>query len=91
MNYLFKNVNDKYSTCNEDSEIYKQIKEADEINKELSSETSLPLSSTSTTLLYTTHPQAVYTSRLLDYKNLPEPNNANDNDDNSLGTEYSGN
>jgi serine/threonine protein kinase len=68
----------------EDSEIYKQSKEADEINKKLSSETSLPLSSTSTILSYTTHPQAVYTSRLLDYKNLPEPKNADNNNDNSL-------
>ena len=31
-----------------------------------------PIVSTS----YTTHPQAIYTSRLLDYKNLPEPQNS---------------
>ena len=30
--------------------------------------------------------QAVYTSRLLDFKNLPEPKNANNNE-----TEYTGN
>jgi serine/threonine protein kinase len=41
-------------------------------------------------LSYTTHIQAVYTSRLLNYKNLPEPRNADDND-NSSATEYSGN
>uniref|UniRef100_U9TS71 Uncharacterized protein n=1 Tax=Rhizophagus irregularis (strain DAOM 181602 / DAOM 197198 / MUCL 43194) TaxID=747089 RepID=U9TS71_RHIID len=35
-----------------------------------------------------THPQAVYTSRLLDFKNLPEPKNADNNDD-LLGIEYS--
>ncbi|CAB5363811.1 unnamed protein product [Rhizophagus irregularis] len=43
-----------------------------------------------TTLSYITNPQAVYTSRLLDFKNLPEHKNAVDNkaDDNSIG-EYS--
>ncbi|CAB5363879.1 unnamed protein product [Rhizophagus irregularis] len=39
--------------------------------------TSLPYNGT--TLSYTTNPQAVYTSRLLDFKNLPEPKNAIDN------------
>ncbi len=55
------------------SEINKQIKAADEINEKL----SLPatLSSPSGTLSYVTHPQAIYTSRLLDFKNLPEPKN----------------
>ncbi|PKC06446.1 hypothetical protein RhiirA5_419577 [Rhizophagus irregularis] len=45
---------------------------------------------TGPTLSYTTNPQAVYTSRLLNFKNLPEPKNAIDNkdDDNSFG-EYS--
>jgi hypothetical protein len=36
-----------------------------------------------------THPQAVYTSRLLNFKNLPEPRNA-DNNDNLCGIECSG-
>ena len=72
-----------------DSVIYKQIEEADEINEKLASSATLPLSSTDT-LSYITHPQAVYTSRLLDYKDLPEPKNANNNDD-LLGIEYSGN
>ncbi|CAB4445142.1 unnamed protein product [Rhizophagus irregularis] len=57
-----------------------QVKEADEINKKLFSTVQSPLSSTST-LSYTTHSQAVYTSRLLDFKNLPEPKNADKNDD----------
>ncbi|RIA85952.1 hypothetical protein C1645_830018 [Glomus cerebriforme] len=30
----------------------------------------------STELIYTTHPQAIYTSRLLNFNNLPEPRNA---------------
>ncbi|GBB83385.1 hypothetical protein RclHR1_10100002 [Rhizophagus clarus] len=57
------------------SDIYKQFKEADEINEKSSSTVRSPSLSTST-LSYTTHPQAVYTSRLLDFKNLPEPKNA---------------
>src|SRR5437660_1236100 len=54
----------------EDSLIYKQVREADKINKQI----SLPTNSSSPTniLSYITHPQAVYTSRLLDFKNLPE-------------------
>ncbi|CAB4483431.1 unnamed protein product [Rhizophagus irregularis] len=56
-----------------------QVKEADEINKKASFPVQLPLSSTSM-LSYITHPQAVYTSRLLDFKNLPQPKNANNDD-----------
>ncbi|UZO10616.1 uncharacterized protein OCT59_002196 [Rhizophagus irregularis] len=72
-----------------DYEIKKQIEEADKINEKL---TSSSLLYTGPTLSYTTNPQAVYTSRLLDFKNLPEPKNTIDNkgDDNSFG-EYSGN
>ncbi|CAB4426939.1 unnamed protein product [Rhizophagus irregularis] len=54
----------------------KQAEEADKINEKFTS-TSLPYNGT--TLSYTTNPQAVYTSRLLDFKNLPEPKNAIDN------------
>ncbi|UZO23167.1 uncharacterized protein OCT59_015511 [Rhizophagus irregularis] len=65
------------------SEINKQIEEADKINEKFTS-TSLPY--IGATLSYTTNPQAVYTSRLLDFKNLPEQKNAIDsnNDDNSF-------
>ncbi|POG58607.1 kinase-like domain-containing protein [Rhizophagus irregularis DAOM 181602=DAOM 197198] len=71
-----------------DREINKQIEEADKINEKL---TSSSLLYTGPTLSYTTNRQAIYTSRLLDFKNLPEPKNAIDNkdDDNSFG-EYSG-
>jgi serine/threonine protein kinase len=74
----------------DETEITKQVKEAKKINEKLTS--SSLLYSTGTTLSYTTNPQAVYTSRLLDFRNLPEPKNAIDNkdDDNSFG-EYSGN
>ncbi|EXX62737.1 kinase-like domain-containing protein [Rhizophagus irregularis DAOM 181602=DAOM 197198] len=68
-----------------DSVICEQVKEADETNKKSSSSVQSPISSTST-LSYMTHPQAVYISRLLNFKNLPEPINA-DNED----LEYSGN
>ncbi|POG72259.1 kinase-like domain-containing protein [Rhizophagus irregularis DAOM 181602=DAOM 197198] len=69
------------------TEIKRQIEEADKINEKLTTSSSLY---TGPTLSYTTNPQAVYTSRLLDFKNLPEPKNAIDNkdDDNSFG-EYS--
>jgi len=70
----------------ENSPINQQIREADEINKQLP-----PLTIPSTDILsYATHPQAIYTSRLLDFKNLPDPKNA-DNNDNSFETQYSGN
>ncbi|UZO22877.1 uncharacterized protein OCT59_015226 [Rhizophagus irregularis] len=64
---------DEYKKMHNDCEINKQSKEADKINKKFTS-TSLPYNGT--TLSYTTNPQAVYTSRLLDYKNLPKPKNA---------------
>ncbi|POG78606.1 kinase-like domain-containing protein [Rhizophagus irregularis DAOM 181602=DAOM 197198] len=77
---LFHELYIKLNNSEVDSVIYRQVKEADEINKKSSSTFQSPLSSTST-LSYITHPQAVYTSRLLDFKNLPEPENADKNDD----------
>jgi hypothetical protein len=69
-------------------DISKEIEEADKINKL----TSSSLIYTGTTLSYTTNPQAIYTSRLLDFKNLPEPKNFIDNNDNNnLFEEYSSN
>src|SRR5581483_322664 len=79
---LFDKLDDKADE--ENSPINQQIREVDEINKQLP-----PITIPSTDILsYSTHPQAIYTSRLLDFKNLPEPRNA-DNNDNSL--KYSGN
>ena len=63
------------------SEIYRQINEVDKFNK---TQASFTLSNTE--LKYVTHPQAIYTSRLLDFKNLPEPKNAE-----LLEENYSGN
>ena len=78
----------KFKECNsnENSEIHKQIKEADEFNIMHPTLTNL---SNDSELTYTTHPQAIYTSRLLNFKNLPEPKNADDGE--SLEEDYSGN
>ncbi|CAB4420181.1 unnamed protein product [Rhizophagus irregularis] len=73
---LFTSLSNSYHRSK--SLISDQAKEADKINKK-SSTVQSPLSSTST-LSYITHPQAVYTSRLLDFKNLPEPKNSNNDD-----------
>ncbi|EXX54515.1 Cdc15p [Rhizophagus irregularis DAOM 197198w] len=77
------------SNADDETEIKKQFEEAEKVNEKL---TSSSLIYTGPTLSYTTNPQAVYTSRLLNFKNLPEPKNAigNKDDDNSFG-EYSGN
>ncbi|RIA86773.1 hypothetical protein C1645_828772 [Glomus cerebriforme] len=55
-----------------DSEIYKQIVEANKINKKQASFTK----SDNTKLIYTTHQQAIFTSRLLNFNKLPKPKNA---------------
>ncbi|GES87635.1 kinase-like domain-containing protein [Rhizophagus clarus] len=69
------------------TEIGKQIKEAEEINNKLPSN-SIP----STSLSYETHSEAVYTSRLLNFNNLPEPKNPNDfyeQNDNIISEKFS--
>ncbi len=73
-------------------ELKKQIKEAEEINNNLSTNSTIPL--TSLGLSYETHSEAIYTSRLLDFNNLPEPKNSDDyykRNDNLISAEYSGN
>ncbi|GBB88558.1 hypothetical protein RclHR1_01510009 [Rhizophagus clarus] len=57
------------------TELKRQIKEADIINNN-SSNNRIP--STSLGLSYETHSEAVYTSRLLDFDDLPEPKNLDD-------------
>jgi hypothetical protein len=72
------------------TELQKQIKEAKEINNNLSATRSIP----SISLSYETHAEAIYTSRLLNFNNLPEPKNSDDyyeQDDNIISLEYSGN
>jgi serine/threonine protein kinase len=58
----------------EDGEIYSQIKECEKIKEnKLKNRTNENKSKN-----LQTHPQAIYTSRLLNFKNLPEPVNLND-------------
>jgi serine/threonine protein kinase len=64
MYYVGKNSND--------SEIRKQIKEAEIINK-LQASSAI---STSLGMSYEKHSEAIYTSRLLNFGNLPEPKNS---------------
>ena len=59
----------------------KSISIYNEINKKLVLPLTEIISSSTSAISYTTHPQAIYTSRLLDFKNLPEPKNADSNDD----------
>ncbi|GES99709.1 kinase-like domain-containing protein [Rhizophagus clarus] len=54
-------------------ELKKQIKEAEEINNNFLASKTIALS-----LSYETHSEAIYTSRLLDFNNLPEPKNSDD-------------
>jgi hypothetical protein len=64
---LYDILNNLYfNELNINTVFYRQYKEARQIN------TVLNIVSSS----YTTHPQAIYISRLLDYKNLPEPQNS---------------
>ena len=68
-----------------------QIKEADEINNNLPNSKSL---STSLGTSYETRTEAIYTSRLLNFNNLPEPKNSDDyyeQNDNTISMKFSGN
>ncbi|RHZ87136.1 hypothetical protein Glove_40g71 [Diversispora epigaea] len=56
---------------NKDSEIVIQIKKAEEFSANQESTNS----TTTTPLNYQTHPQAIYTSRLLNFSKLPKPKN----------------
>ncbi|RHZ80432.1 hypothetical protein Glove_136g11 [Diversispora epigaea] len=59
---------------NKDSEIVIQIKKAEEFTANQES-TNTTTTTITTPLNYRTHPQAIYTSRLLNYSNLPKPKN----------------
>ena len=72
----------------DDGEICEQIDEVDEFNEKQPSFTKSPIN---TEFTYTTHPQAIYTSRLLNFNNLPEPKNADNTHDGYSEEEYSGN
>ncbi|RHZ80087.1 hypothetical protein Glove_139g176 [Diversispora epigaea] len=64
------NYDDYLKGKNKDSEIVIQIKKAEEFSANQES-----TNTTTTTLNYQTHPQAIYTSRLLNYSKLPKPKN----------------
>ncbi|UZO15471.1 uncharacterized protein OCT59_006892 [Rhizophagus irregularis] len=71
-------------------ELKNQIKEAEEINNNLSFNSTL--TPTSLALSYETHSEAIYTSRLLNFNDLPEPKNSDDyyiQNDNIISKEYS--
>ncbi|RHZ88956.1 hypothetical protein Glove_19g418 [Diversispora epigaea] len=59
---------------NQDSEIVIQIKKAEEFSANQES-TNTTTTTTPTPLNYQTHPQAIYTSRLLNYSKLSKPKN----------------
>ena len=69
---------------NKNTKFNKQYK-AEDFNQSITSKSNVISSSS-----YMTHPQAIYTSRLLDYKNLPEPQNSKEINI-QFYTKYSGN
>jgi serine/threonine protein kinase len=85
LNKWYSELHNYEENSNLQSELTKQIKAADEINK------NLPTNS----LSYETHTEAIYTSRLLNFNNLPEPKNSDDyydeQNDNTISTKFSGN
>ncbi|GES92915.1 kinase-like domain-containing protein [Rhizophagus clarus] len=58
--------------CNYNLEISKQFEEVDKFNDKITCLTSPGM------ILYSKNSQAIYTSRFLDFDNLPEPKNADD-------------
>ena len=56
-------------------ELQRQIEEVDKVNNSSSNNN---ISSTSLGVSYKTHSEAIYTSRLLNFNNLPEPKNSDD-------------
>jgi serine/threonine protein kinase len=80
-----------FESDNNQSELKKQIKEAEEINNLSTNNTFKP---TCLALSYEKHSEAIYTSRLLNFNDLPEPKNSDDyyeQNDNIISEEYSGN
>ncbi|PKC12172.1 kinase-like protein [Rhizophagus irregularis] len=71
-------------------ELQAQIKEADEIYNNYNN--SLNNTASNLGISYNTHSEAIYTSRLLDFNNLPEPKNSDDyyeQNDDIISKEYS--
>ena len=73
------------------AEITKQINEAVNINNSLQTSSVF---STNLGISYETHSEAINTSRLLNFNNLPEPKNSDDyyeQNDNTISMKFSGN
>ncbi|GET02623.1 kinase-like domain-containing protein [Rhizophagus clarus] len=71
------------------AELQAQIKETDEINNNSSNSN---ITSANLGISYETHPQAIYTSRLLNFNILPEPKNSDDyyeQNDNIISKKFS--
>ncbi|RHZ77525.1 hypothetical protein Glove_177g14 [Diversispora epigaea] len=68
----YKDYRDYLNGKNKDSEIGIQIKKAEEFSANQESNNA---TTTTTPLNYQTHPQAIYTSRLLNFSKLPKPKN----------------
>ena len=66
-NEVNKTLEDWYYGIGKDIGLDKQVREARKAGK---------FDNKPTNFSYQTHPRAIYTSRLLDYKNLPEPQNS---------------
>ncbi|RHZ83817.1 hypothetical protein Glove_87g128 [Diversispora epigaea] len=73
----YEDYRDYLYAKNKDSEIVIQIKKAEEFsaNQESTNTTTTTTTTTTTPLNYKTHPQAIYTSRLLNYSKLPKSKN----------------
>ncbi|RHZ69946.1 hypothetical protein Glove_276g48 [Diversispora epigaea] len=69
---LEKYLNDYYY---KDSEIVIQIKKAEEFSANQESTNTTTTTTTTTPLNYQTHPQTIYTGRLLNFSRLPKPKN----------------
>jgi serine/threonine protein kinase len=85
-----KTILDLWYNFDNQIELQEQIKQAEETNNCLPT-SSMPSSS----LSCETHSEALYTSRLLNFDNLPEPKNSDDyydeQDDNIISVKFSGN
>jgi serine/threonine protein kinase len=78
---LYKWYNECYYK-NDSSEVYSQVKECEKIRENKLKNKSNEDKSKN----FQTHPQAIYTSRLLNFKNLPEPVNSSELPINSLNS-----
>jgi len=70
---LYKTLHSWLIKKEKNTEFTQQIQEAEEFNRNLPANVINPQ--------YTIHPSAIYTSRLLDFKGLPQPQNSQEIND----------